>query len=445
MSSFTDPRFCRPSYVSYLHSVEAQPGFVVGRDEEFVKSLGCSARDLFLDYNLGVHHDVYSLPLICDGVISRESQGPLPLSFVLASPENARAVVMVLGSASIAHFYGPLPLLDFVEAVRKDYYASLDGALEWDLYLPFHVGGPPFAKLGQLLGEHPDFVFTPPALEPSSPILSSGSLPHAASLPAATDALLPAAAPSATTSPIAAAISPPLTATPLTSSAPRQLASQAPKSAKYEDFEHMLTDPALSFCGPRRGAYFILDNLAACAVTFKRAEYLLLLSAQVRMIFQEIDTFSSPNPPLREIWDHVEYSSSEAMFMAAKNAWVYYVSKPPPNFYLRQMITSNLTALQVRGLSGHDAKLLGGAEKLPMGEQRLAVWESQIRVPVMKLCLEHKFRTSHTLHSFLMSTERARIEERTHDRFWGTGSKSSGGSGVNMLGRLLCEVRETLM
>ena len=75
-------------------------------------------------------------------------------------------------------------------------------------------------------------------------------------------------------------------------------------------------------------------------------------------------------------------------------------------------------------------------------EWRVCVVNDATGHPVVPL---HKYRSTPGLHSFLLSTAPSPIEERTTDSYWGTGSRSEGGNGKNMLGRLLCEVRASLL
>jgi len=68
-------------------------------------------------------------------------------------------------------------------------------------------------------------------------------------------------------------------------------------------------------------------------------------------------------------------------------------------------------------------------------------WES-VKVGVMREALEAKFRQHEDLRRLLLSTGSAGIVEHTeNDSYWGDGGD---GSGRNMLGKLLMEVREKL-
>lgn len=68
-------------------------------------------------------------------------------------------------------------------------------------------------------------------------------------------------------------------------------------------------------------------------------------------------------------------------------------------------------------------------------------WES-VKVGVMRAAVLAKFSQHEELRELLLSTGDARIVEHTeNDDYWGDGGD---GSGKNMLGRLLMEVREQL-
>src|SRR5437016_1195870 len=68
-------------------------------------------------------------------------------------------------------------------------------------------------------------------------------------------------------------------------------------------------------------------------------------------------------------------------------------------------------------------------------------WEA-VKVGVMREALEAKFRQHEDLERLLLSTGDARLVEHTeNDAFWGDGGD---GSGRNMLGQLLMELRQKL-
>lgn len=68
-------------------------------------------------------------------------------------------------------------------------------------------------------------------------------------------------------------------------------------------------------------------------------------------------------------------------------------------------------------------------------------WEA-VKVNVMRQALHAKFTQHEDLGRLLLSTESARLTEHTpNDDYWGDGGD---GSGRNMLGRLLMDLREKL-
>jgi ribA/ribD-fused uncharacterized protein len=68
-------------------------------------------------------------------------------------------------------------------------------------------------------------------------------------------------------------------------------------------------------------------------------------------------------------------------------------------------------------------------------------WDS-VKVGIMRQAVLAKFTQHDELRTLLLSTREARIVEHTeNDAFWGDGGD---GSGKNMLGRILMEVREQL-
>ncbi len=82
-----------------------------------------------------------------------------------------------------------------------------------------------------------------------------------------------------------------------------------------------------------------------------------------------------------------------------------------------------------------EARLLG--QKITMRKD----WD-EVRIPFMKECLMAKFLQHKDLRDQLMSTANEElVEDSPVDFFWGCGKDDSG---VNMLGKLLMEVREEL-
>lgn len=68
-------------------------------------------------------------------------------------------------------------------------------------------------------------------------------------------------------------------------------------------------------------------------------------------------------------------------------------------------------------------------------------WDS-VKVSVMRRAVEAKFRQHSDLRQLLLSTGNALLVEHTeNDDFWGD---AGDGSGQNMLGRILMEVRDAL-
>lgn len=68
-------------------------------------------------------------------------------------------------------------------------------------------------------------------------------------------------------------------------------------------------------------------------------------------------------------------------------------------------------------------------------------WES-VKVGIMRTAVLAKFTQHDELRTLLLSTGDAKlVEHTTNDSYWGDGGD---GSGRNMLGRILMEVRETL-
>lgn len=68
-------------------------------------------------------------------------------------------------------------------------------------------------------------------------------------------------------------------------------------------------------------------------------------------------------------------------------------------------------------------------------------WES-VKVDVMRKAVDAKFRQHEDLRKLLLSTGDAKlVEHTTNDSYWGDGGD---GSGKNMLGRILMDLRTTL-
>ena len=75
--------------------------------------------------------------------------------------------------------------------------------------------------------------------------------------------------------------------------------------------------------------------------------------------------------------------------------------------------------------------------------QRLrADWEA-VKLDVMRAAVRAKFTQYEELRSLLLSTgDRRIVEHTTNDSYWGDGGD---GSGANMLGNILMEIRDELM
>lgn len=70
-------------------------------------------------------------------------------------------------------------------------------------------------------------------------------------------------------------------------------------------------------------------------------------------------------------------------------------------------------------------------------------WEA-VKVDVMLTALHEKFEDP-TLKELLLSTEDAKIyEDSPYDMIWGTGERGAVGTGQNLLGKALMEVREAI-
>ena len=83
------------------------------------------------------------------------------------------------------------------------------------------------------------------------------------------------------------------------------------------------------------------------------------------------------------------------------------------------------------------AAQLGRSRKLPLRRD----WEA-VKVDVMRQALRAKFTQRQELRELLLSTGDAKLVEHTaNDNYWGDGGD---GSGQNMLGRLLMELRSAL-
>lgn len=81
-----------------------------------------------------------------------------------------------------------------------------------------------------------------------------------------------------------------------------------------------------------------------------------------------------------------------------------------------------------------DAARIGRDRRLPLRPD----WEN-VKLDVMRMALHHKFAAHPSLADLLLSSgDEEIIEQTTDDYYWGCGSD---GSGMNMLGKLLMELR----
>lgn len=84
---------------------------------------------------------------------------------------------------------------------------------------------------------------------------------------------------------------------------------------------------------------------------------------------------------------------------------------------------------------------MGRDRSIPIKED----WDTR-RLTVMWEILLCKFTQNEAAQRALLSTGDAYLEERTvNDKEWGSGSDEAGGSGKNMLGKMLMEVRAVLL
>lgn len=84
-----------------------------------------------------------------------------------------------------------------------------------------------------------------------------------------------------------------------------------------------------------------------------------------------------------------------------------------------------------------EAARMGRSRKKPLRKD----WES-VKDQIMRKAVLAKFTQHDDLQELLLSTGDAKlVEHTTNDSYWGDGSD---GSGKNMLGRILMEVREQL-
>lgn len=84
------------------------------------------------------------------------------------------------------------------------------------------------------------------------------------------------------------------------------------------------------------------------------------------------------------------------------------------------------------------------AAKLGRSRKMRSDWE-QVKISIMETIVENKFRQNPECSDALKKTGGAYIEERTkNDSTWGSGSDEEGGTGKNMLGKVLMNVRQRM-
>jgi ribA/ribD-fused uncharacterized protein len=105
------------------------------------------------------------------------------------------------------------------------------------------------------------------------------------------------------------------------------------------------------------------------------------------------------------------------------------------HYFQAQKFVGTIHAEHVRlARTAREAARMGRDRSLPMR----ADWDA-VKLDVMRTALRHKFDSHPTLIDLLLSTgDEEIIEQTTDDEYWGCGSSSAG---VNMLGKLLMELR----
>lgn len=108
------------------------------------------------------------------------------------------------------------------------------------------------------------------------------------------------------------------------------------------------------------------------------------------------------------------------------------------HYFQAQKFTDRSHAEEIRkAKSPMAAARLGRDRKQPIRKD----WE-KVKNGVMRQAVEAKFSQHAELRALLLSTgDRKLVEHTTNDSYWGDGGD---GSGKNMLGRILMEVREQL-
>jgi N-glycosidase YbiA len=108
------------------------------------------------------------------------------------------------------------------------------------------------------------------------------------------------------------------------------------------------------------------------------------------------------------------------------------------HFFQAQKFAGTKWEELIRGCpSPREAANMGRKRELPLRPD----WES-VKIPLMKAAVLAKFRAHESIRAILLGTGNEEIVENApNDFFWGCGKD---GSGKNMLGRILMEVRDEL-
>lgn len=107
------------------------------------------------------------------------------------------------------------------------------------------------------------------------------------------------------------------------------------------------------------------------------------------------------------------------------------------HYFQAQKFAGTIHAETVRlAVSAKEAARIGRDRRLPMRPD----WED-VKLDVMRSALRHKFSAHPPLVQLLLSTgDEEIIEQTSDDVYWGCGTNRDG---LNMLGRLLMELRDT--
>ncbi len=105
------------------------------------------------------------------------------------------------------------------------------------------------------------------------------------------------------------------------------------------------------------------------------------------------------------------------------------------HFFQAQKFPGTEQALKIRkAKTPRDAKKFGRDRSVPLRDD----WD-EVKDDIMRRAVMQKFRTHHDLQEMLLATgEEELVENAPSDYYWGCGAD---GSGKNMLGQILMEVR----